>query len=942
MTVTTSVTTPVGTYPLSVTGSSGGLSHNAATSLTVTALGTFTPIRINTGGGAYTDTLGNAWTADSNYSGGTAASTTSTISGTPDQPLYQNWRGAPDSAPLTYTFNSIPNGNYTVTLDFADPISTVAGQRVFNVAINGSTVLTNFDLYQTVGRNTATSQSFPIVVTGGTIAIQFTKSGGVRPPLVNALAIVSSGSSSPSLTSITPNNGIQGAVVPVTLAGSNLTGATINPPTGITVSGVTVTSTSITATFTISSTAPTGPQNVTVTAGGVTSSPVVFTVNPAPALTSITPNNGMQGGTVSVTLAGSNLTGATINPPTGITVSGVTVTASSVTATFTISSTAPTGAQSVSVTAGGVTSNAVTFTVNPGPSLTSITPNNGTQGAVVSVTLAGSNLSGASINAPTGITVSGVTPTLTSISATFTISSTAPTGPQSVTVTSGGVTSNSVTFTVNPAPSLTSITPNTGTQGGTVGVTLAGSNLTGATINAPTGITVSGVTVTASSITATFTIAGTAPTGAQSVTVTAAGGTSNPVTFTVNPAPSLTSITPDNGNQGAVVPVTIAGSNLTGATINAPTGITVSAVTVTASSITATFTISSTAPTGAQSVTVTAGGVTSSAVTFTVNPAPALTSITPNNGTQGTAVGVTIAGTNLTGATINALTAITVSGVTVTSTSITATFTISGTAPTGPQSVTVTAGGVTSNAVTFTVNPAPALTSITPNNGTQGTAVGVTIAGLNLTGATINAPTGITVSGVTVTASSITATFTIAGTAPTGPQSVTVTAGGVTSNAVTFTVNAAFAPIRINTGGGAYTDSMGNVWSADSNYSSGTTAASTTNLIAGTADPALYQNWRGSPDTGPMAYTFNGIPNGNRTVTLDFADPIATAAGQRVFNVTINGVTVLSNLDIYQTVGPNRALSQSFAVTVTSGQIVIQFAKSAGFRASMINALAIQ
>jgi hypothetical protein len=364
-------------------------------------------------------------------------------------------------------------------------------------------------------------------------------------------------------------------------------------------------------------------------------------------------------------------------------------------------------------------------------------------------------------------------------------------------------------------------------------------------------------------------------------------------------------------------------------------------VTVTASSITATFTIAGTAPTGPQSVTVTAGGVTSNAVTFTVNPAPALTSITPNNGTQGTAVGVTIAGLNLTGATINAPTGITVSGVTVTASSITATFTISGTAPTGPQSVTVTAGGVTSNAVTFTVNPAPALTSITPNNGTQGTAVGVTIVGSNLTGATINPPTGITVSGVTVTSTSITATFTISSTAPTGPQSVTVTVGGVTSNPVIFTVNSSFTPIRINAGGAAYTDTMGNVWSADSNYSGGT-AASTTNTIAGTPDQPLYQHWRGAPDTGPLTYTFTGIPNGSRTVVLDFSDTSATAAGQRWFNVTINGVTVLSNFDIYQTVGANRALSQSFPVTVSTGSIVIQFAKSGGYRAAMINALAIQ
>jgi hypothetical protein len=54
-----------------------------------------------------------------------------------------------------------------------------------------------------------------------------------------------------------------------------------------------------------------------------------------------------------------------------------------------------------------------------------------------------------------------------------------------------------------------------------------------------------------------------------------------------------------------------------------------------------------------------------------------------------------------------------------------------------------------------------------------------------------------------------------------------------------------------------------------------------------------------------------------------------------------NGVTVLSNFDIFQTVGQSTALVESFPVTVSSGQIVIQFSKVTG-RNPIINALAIQ
>ena len=41
---------------------------------------------------------------------------------------------------------------------------------------------------------------------------------------------------------------------------------------------------------------------------------------------------------------------------------------------------------------------------------------------------------------------------------------------------------------------------------------------------------------------------------------------------------------------------------------------------------------------------------------------------------------------------------------------------------------------------------------------------------------------------------------------------------------------------------------------------------------------------------------------------LHFAETYFTAEGDREFNVAINGTTVLTNLDIYATVGVNAAL----------------------------------
>jgi hypothetical protein len=127
---------------------------------------------------------------------------------------------------------------------------------------------------------------------------------------------------------------------------------------------------------------------------------------------------------------------------------------------------------------------------------------------------------------------------------------------------------------------------------------------------------------------------------------------------------------------------------------------------------------------------------------------------------------------------------------------------------------------------------------------------------------------------------------------------------------------------RVNAGGPQYTDSQGNVWSADEDYSGTSTADTVTNAISGTADPTLYQSERwGSPFT----YTFN-VPAGNYQVTLKFAETFFTASGARVFNVSINGNQVITNLDIFAEVGANKADDKIFNnIQPSNGQIVIQF-----------------
>jgi Malectin domain len=126
--------------------------------------------------------------------------------------------------------------------------------------------------------------------------------------------------------------------------------------------------------------------------------------------------------------------------------------------------------------------------------------------------------------------------------------------------------------------------------------------------------------------------------------------------------------------------------------------------------------------------------------------------------------------------------------------------------------------------------------------------------------------------------------------------------------------------VRVNVGGPQYTDSAGNVWSADTGFTGGTTYANT-NSIANTADPTLYHTER----YGAFQYALP-VANGSYTVTLKFAETYLTGAGQRVFNVTLNGATVLSNFDIYAAAGGmNIAVDKTFPVSVTGGQISLNF-----------------
>jgi hypothetical protein len=138
----------------------------------------------------------------------------------------------------------------------------------------------------------------------------------------------------------------------------------------------------------------------------------------------------------------------------------------------------------------------------------------------------------------------------------------------------------------------------------------------------------------------------------------------------------------------------------------------------------------------------------------------------------------------------------------------------------------------------------------------------------------------------------------------------------------------------VNAGGPKYTDKQGIVYRGDLQKKTGY-VYTTTAAIAGTTDDPLYQSER----WGDFSYAIP-VENGDYLVTLKFAEMYWTQPGQCVFNVLLEGVKVVSNLDVVAKVGPNTAYDVTLPVHVTDGQLDIKFRSVVDY--AMVNAIMVQ
>ncbi len=383
------------------------------------------------------------------------------------------------SAPITFTYTNTGIGPITVAAGTTGVALSGGNANQFAISANSCSGAT---LPPTTGNTCTVSVTFTPATAGNkTATLTVTDVGGGAA--AQSVSLTGTGvSPTPTLSSVTPNTGVRGTTVPVTLTGTNFTAAAT---VGVSGSGVTCTvsgtptATSLSASCAITATAGIGGHNVTVSTVNGNSNPIAFTVAnpPAATVTSVTPNAGVRGTTLPVALVGTNFTatGTTVAVSGGgvtCTVTG-TPTATTANASCAISAGAGLGAHNLTVTnLGGTASNAVTFTVTgatvaigaPSPVLTTGTANTTTKTGTITVSNAA---------AATGALTLGAAPTIAKVGGaggTFSI-------------VAGGTCVNGAV--VNPGGSCTinvQYVPGTSTATATANVTISGTGMATTTL----------------------------------------------------------------------------------------------------------------------------------------------------------------------------------------------------------------------------------------------------------------------------------------------------------------------------------------------------------------------------------------------------------------------------------------------------------------------------
>jgi hypothetical protein len=783
----------------------------------VVAIAAGGPAQSNSSGGDY------SFVADEDFSGGgdnavSGATINLTQPGTNAAPMgvYQHAR----AGVFTYTIPGLTAGSqYTVLLHFAETYFTTKGSREFNVAINGTSVLTNLDVYGTVGVNAALLESFTATAnSSGDIVIAFT-AGAANQPVVSGIEIrgtaVSCSTAPSAPTGLRATDSSSSAI--------SLSWTAVTPPTDCTISSYSVYG-SNTSGFT--------PESGNLIASGVT---------------------------------------ATTYSNTGLT--------ASTTYYYVVEALDAEGTSAASAQASAETSAPPCTTVPSAPSGLTVTATSSSAiGLSWSAVTPPANCSISSYNVY-GSTTSGFTPSSDNLLASgLSATSYSNTGLTASTTYYYAIEALDVdgTSAASVQDSATTQAPASGTE--VVAIAAGGpaeSNSAGGDYSFVADEDFSGGgdnSPTTAAINLTQPGANAAPMGVYQ------HGRSGVATYTI---PGLTA-----GNSYSVLLhfaetyFTAKGEREFNVAINGTTVLTNLDVYATAGENVALL----------ETFTATANSSGQIVIAFTLGAAnqPLIMGIEIRSTSSGSCIAV----------------------------------------PSAPTGLNATASSMSSIGLSWTAVTPPANCTISSYS-----VYGSTTSGFARSSSTLlsNSVTGTSYSNTGLLAST-TYYYVVEAVDVDGTSAVSAQTSATTQSAVSNT-----GYVSINAGGPAVSNSGGgdNSFVADEDYSTGGTTYSVTNAItipAGvstTAAPAaVYQSAR----QGVVTYTIPGLTAGTSyIIRLHFAELYFSAAGNREFDVAINGTAVLTNFDIYATAGAQyTAVVEQFTETANSnGNILIAFADGA-------------
>jgi len=367
------------------------------------------------------------------------------------------------TGPIIVTVGGVASNhvNFTVgtppTISYTNPIDGPVGTTV--------TVVGNY-FGSTQGSSTITFNGTPATPTtwSNTQIVAAVPSGAVTGPVVVTVGGIASNhvnfivGTPPTISYTNPIDGPAGASI--TIVG-NYFGSTVG---NVTFNGTAATPASWSNTqivVPVPNGASTGP--LVVTAGGMASNQVNFIVGTPPTISYTNPVRAAVGSSIAIV---GNYFGSTQGSST-ITFNGTAATPSSwgdTQITVPIPAGSSTGPLVIAV--GGMNSNSVNFTVVP--NIISLSPSSGPSGTTV--TIAGTTFGLA--QGSSTVTFNGTVTSPSSWSDSqiaVPVPSGASTGP--VVVTAAGNVSNSANFTFLPTPSITSVSPTSGSAGASVTIT---------------------------------------------------------------------------------------------------------------------------------------------------------------------------------------------------------------------------------------------------------------------------------------------------------------------------------------------------------------------------------------------------------------------------------------------------------------------------------------